>query len=622
MVTSASCDGGALLPFSLSQAVLAICSLSLLLKKLREGQARSWPSFLLDASKQLIGAGWALLLEAHAFDAGTGTCEDRWMRSLLDATFVVLVELLALSLVAAALAGSGSHAGEGDLVCGEYQDPKGSFVLAKYMKQLAIWLGAILCAEWAMSTLLSKLSGELNEASGAMLSVVSWSPGLENVVVGLIGPCAGGALKVWLTDDFLCAGGSPWSQGFAALLVARLPVAAQQEPQLPSWVQRPETLERPLLQGINKADRPDGQAVSATVAASVRRLETPPQKVSSARAIADPFPMPAERMKDVEEAFPELKAAMAGLDSAMEKAVNSAGTVVGWQAGPEYEYVPRAPVSPLQEDVSLYRDSAPTPLSPLSPGGSLPPPPPGIRSPTSTPVPTGSGAPNEDEVGTWGTGSSGARGPHYSGDSSSSSDGYGDDNASPDRELVELRRRIGAKNKELLDLRNDLLGGGSHGGAGSNAAAGHFASALGASPEPGIRGGLVAGAGGGRGRDSPSTLSLSSMGPVEQPGRSGARQVHQGVAERWPTGAGLGRGTRQGGGAADEAGASRGGSRQQGSGRGQAAISALVRTTSPEAQWGARSGAFLDSKLSTLEAKLDRLAAAQASSHLLADRRY
>merc|ERR1719162_88033 len=90
----------------LMQVLLFVCSVAALIFKYRRESGDRTPSeFLMDSTKQLIGAGWihvlnlsfAKGLEAHF--QGTDECQWYWVNIMLDCTLGVAVEYLLLIIL-------------------------------------------------------------------------------------------------------------------------------------------------------------------------------------------------------------------------------------------------------------------------------------------------------------------------------------------------------------------------------------------------------------------------------------------------------------------------------------------------------------------------------------------
>merc|ERR1719215_854839 len=133
------------------------------------------------------------LLVAQVFGAGTSMCEDRFARTVSQVFFVVIVEYCLLQCIGATI---------GSATSGYWFD-HGGFAVEKYLKQVFLWLACVSIAEGLTALLLLSGADQVEEVSSKCLLAVSWSSGLELVVVGIILPLFGTVAKVWVTDEFL-----------------------------------------------------------------------------------------------------------------------------------------------------------------------------------------------------------------------------------------------------------------------------------------------------------------------------------------------------------------------------------------------------------------------------------
>lgn len=334
-----SCDLGGLFDVSVRSTVIVSCSCTLLFKKCNEGPERRWDDFFLDASKQVLGACWARLLGQMVLDPDVAGCEVRWLRSVLNASLGVAVELVLLNLAASVLEATTGNSG--DFASGEYRDFAGNFIPAMYSKQLGVWLTCVLFAQSFVAWLLVAFSDRLQELAEVLLAVVSWSPGLEIAMVSVFTPCFAGMVQVWLTDDFLRAGGLPLSEVFSTLGARVWPAVRQ----LPSLVQQADWGRRPLLRpgsgepGARAGEEGAADLESTSAAEDRGRQKGPRAGTGAASPGAGAFggrgagpspshakiPSPLEEETPKQEAaqFPELRAALEGMEQHIARALGS-----------------------------------------------------------------------------------------------------------------------------------------------------------------------------------------------------------------------------------------------------------------------------------------------------------
>jgi hypothetical protein len=186
--------------------------LVLIPKQLREGpEQRTWAEFLLDLSKQLVGAGWLLVLSwlcggiMQDSDAEVDKCTQYWATISLDATVGVFVEYLLLNALSPLLEKATGH--KGDFLSGEYIDDDDELVAGKYMKQLAVWVGCVTGAKLFMISLSGFVGLGWLSIVRTFLKCVSWNAKVESVFVMVVSPVCMLAFQFWVTDNFIKYGG-------------------------------------------------------------------------------------------------------------------------------------------------------------------------------------------------------------------------------------------------------------------------------------------------------------------------------------------------------------------------------------------------------------------------------
>lgn len=197
---------------SVQLALAALVCLVLLLKKKLEDRSRrtrrTWTSFFLDCSKQLVGAGWVHLLNmASSMILGMrqtmGQCEWYLVNIFVDDTLGVFVEYLLLRRIIRLLeriVGDGAD----EYRSGSYHSfPGGEFQFSRYMKQLVVWLVVVTLMKVLMLVLVVLLTDPLHRVTDFFLWPLFRSPVAELLVVMIITPFFLNALQFWVVDNFI-----------------------------------------------------------------------------------------------------------------------------------------------------------------------------------------------------------------------------------------------------------------------------------------------------------------------------------------------------------------------------------------------------------------------------------
>lgn len=201
----------------LVQLVLAVvCVATLIFKKSRESHGRTWFVFLLDSSKQLVGFGFAHILNMMSAVALANVmvgdaCDWYWLNIMIDTTLGVFLEYLLLRCFTSLLERQlGEFASE--YRSGEYYDTAGHELYKIYAKQLGLWLCCILGMKIIVILILFLFGSPLFSIASTILWLVSWSSQLKLITVMILTPGIMNALQVWLTDNFIQKGGTSYSQ--------------------------------------------------------------------------------------------------------------------------------------------------------------------------------------------------------------------------------------------------------------------------------------------------------------------------------------------------------------------------------------------------------------------------
>lgn len=212
-----ACDLGETFDFAIRCTVFVTCVFALVLKKYFETSGeRKWDDFLLDASKQFFGLFYAQVFFGSSLCEGGpgGNCAEQFVRMAVGATFGTFIQLLLLNVMVSFT--EGAFGDTGDLTTGEYRDLSGVYVPDKYGKQLLAWLVCVTVACLLKEWLVAEFRGIWMAASACVLSLISWSPGMQLAFVSVLMPCCLACIQLWVTDEFLRLGGLPVLEVIAA----------------------------------------------------------------------------------------------------------------------------------------------------------------------------------------------------------------------------------------------------------------------------------------------------------------------------------------------------------------------------------------------------------------------
>lgn len=191
------------------QVLLFFCSCAALaVKYRRESGDRTLTEFLMDSSKQLIGAGWihvmnlsfAKGLEAH-FQAGD-ECTWYWLNIVLDCTLGVAVEyVILLFLTTCIKKNAPAHAG--DFETGDYKSGDGAVDPVKYVKQVGLWLLVVSLMKACMAMIMTLGHDPLTNVAQAVLQPVASSATAKLFVVMILSPVFFNVFQFWMVDNFI-----------------------------------------------------------------------------------------------------------------------------------------------------------------------------------------------------------------------------------------------------------------------------------------------------------------------------------------------------------------------------------------------------------------------------------
>ena len=190
---------------------LGVCA-TLLWKKLFDEPPRSWPCFLADGSKQIVGAGWihalnilsAMKLRSH-LEAGD-ECAWYWINVVVDCTAGVFIEYLSLEVYLSILSACLHQAAAEEFRGGHYheRDVSGDLVFhwKRYFKQLGLWLLVVSQMKLCVVTLTLVFHGRMLEAAEFVLDLFV-DERSELLMVTVFTPFFMNALQFWVVDNFL-----------------------------------------------------------------------------------------------------------------------------------------------------------------------------------------------------------------------------------------------------------------------------------------------------------------------------------------------------------------------------------------------------------------------------------
>lgn len=195
------------------QLIVLLTSIGVLIaKKYCEKSKRSWLTFGLDSSKQVIGAGWVhvanlalSILISSNLPGRSDPCVWYFTNFVWDCTLGVFVEYMVFKLVLWLFA---TFCPDPDLESGQYRNEAGKFSLKRYAKQLAMWLFVVFCMKAFMSFMLTRTS-LFYDVSENVLHAARGSPSLELFVVMIITPSIMNTVQFLLQDIILKHEDSP-----------------------------------------------------------------------------------------------------------------------------------------------------------------------------------------------------------------------------------------------------------------------------------------------------------------------------------------------------------------------------------------------------------------------------
>lgn len=189
----------------------ASCGVLIFKKKQEERnlrlEARSWPTFLLDSSKQLLGSAWvhavnmmcAVLLGVEFEGDG---CEWYWVNIMVDTTLGVGIEYMLLWILTEAFETATLH--QGIFRTGDYKDAHtGQLIPFRYFAQLGVWLLCITFMKFAVVILMLTFHSQFQMIAHGFITALASTAQAKLVVVMVLTPCIMNAFQFWLTDNFI-----------------------------------------------------------------------------------------------------------------------------------------------------------------------------------------------------------------------------------------------------------------------------------------------------------------------------------------------------------------------------------------------------------------------------------
>ncbi len=181
--------------------------IGLIIKKTRERSNRTWPEFILDSSKQMVGASWLHLLNIvfsfalHALGGGD-ECTWYWLHITLDTTLGVLVNYQLHKLIYKVIIPKWcSPRMAANFKSGDYGSP-GNIHWGKYFRQLFIWLFIVSVMKCTMVLIMIIGHIPLVAIASGILSPFDYSAEFKLIIVMVFTPLLMNTVQFWITDSF------------------------------------------------------------------------------------------------------------------------------------------------------------------------------------------------------------------------------------------------------------------------------------------------------------------------------------------------------------------------------------------------------------------------------------
>lgn len=165
---------------------------------------RSPQEFLLDCTKQLLGAFWIHGLNlVTAWKLGQNECEVYFISIMIDCTLGVFAEFHFLRFVTWLLKRTLCHGNQSVISTGQYYEGE-QFQWGRFVKQTAVWFMVVTMMKISMLIAMFILSMPLMSVThNVILAPFAVWPRLELLVVMVLVPACMNAFQFWCQDNFL-----------------------------------------------------------------------------------------------------------------------------------------------------------------------------------------------------------------------------------------------------------------------------------------------------------------------------------------------------------------------------------------------------------------------------------
>lgn len=182
-------------------SILALC-----MKRCLDKTGRTRFQFIVDSSKQIMGAGWmhvanlmvAALLGNVNGSSNTDACGWYWIQIMVDTTIGVWLEFYILHGVIWFMRNVGLLDLASDITAGI---PRDGFSYIRYAKQLACWLAVVTVMKFAMVGFILVESPQLEWIASTVLSPLADIPKVKLVLVMVVTPGVMNSVQFWLVDN-------------------------------------------------------------------------------------------------------------------------------------------------------------------------------------------------------------------------------------------------------------------------------------------------------------------------------------------------------------------------------------------------------------------------------------
>jgi hypothetical protein len=187
--------------------LFAFVVIGLIIKKTRERSNRTWPEFILDSSKQMIGASWLHILNIvfsfalHSLGGGD-ECTWYWLHITLDTTLGVYVNYQLHKLIYKIIIPRWcSPRMAVNFKSGDYGSP-GNIHWGKYFRQLFVWLFIVSVMKCTMVLIMVVAHVPLVAIASGILSPFDYNAEFKLIIVMVFTPLLMNTVQFWITDSF------------------------------------------------------------------------------------------------------------------------------------------------------------------------------------------------------------------------------------------------------------------------------------------------------------------------------------------------------------------------------------------------------------------------------------